>query len=47
MNPPTNLTVKIYGKELWLYWNNSNNHPCLESEVWHKNNNSEWKVGGR
>ncbi|XP_046898947.1 cytokine receptor common subunit gamma-like isoform X2 [Hypomesus transpacificus] len=44
MNPPTNLTVKnIDGHELWLYWNNSRNYHCLESEVWHKNNNSEWK----
>lgn len=43
MNPPMNLTVNNdSGHELWLYWNNSRNHDCMESEVRHRTNNNEW-----
>ncbi|KAL0993926.1 hypothetical protein UPYG_G00115640 [Umbra pygmaea] len=42
--PPANLSVEIStNRTLNLYWNNSKNSICTESEVNYRINNNEWK----
>ncbi|XP_026129580.1 cytokine receptor common subunit gamma-like [Carassius auratus] len=44
LNPPFNLSVmEKKDTELWLYWNNSKNDSCIESEVRHRTDNNPWK----
>ncbi|KAL0993912.1 hypothetical protein UPYG_G00115480 [Umbra pygmaea] len=43
--PPANLSVEMNtNSELNLYWNNSKNSICTESEVHYRINNNEWKA---
>ncbi|XP_041707497.1 cytokine receptor common subunit gamma-like [Coregonus clupeaformis] len=42
--PPTNLSVEMNkDPELNLYWNNSKNNQCIESEVRYRINNNKWQ----
>lgn len=44
--PPVNLSVEMNkDPELNLYWNNSKNTACIESEVRYRINSDKWKVG--
>uniref|UniRef100_A0AAZ3P908 Cytokine receptor-like factor 2-like D1 domain-containing protein n=1 Tax=Oncorhynchus tshawytscha TaxID=74940 RepID=A0AAZ3P908_ONCTS len=44
--PPVNLSVEMNkDPELNLYWNNSKNTLCIESEVRYRINSDKWKVG--
>ncbi|XP_041706223.1 cytokine receptor common subunit gamma-like [Coregonus clupeaformis] len=43
--PPTNLSVEMNkDPELNLYWNNSKNNQCIESEVRYRINNNKWQT---
>ncbi|CAB1333174.1 unnamed protein product [Coregonus sp. 'balchen'] len=43
--PPTNLSVEMNkDPELNLYWNNSKNNHCIESEVRYRINNYKWQT---
>ncbi|CAB1333136.1 unnamed protein product [Coregonus sp. 'balchen'] len=42
--PPTNLSVEMNkDPELNLYWNNSKNNQCIESEVRYRINSNKWQ----